>query len=140
MDATQLQRRLSLNRKKMGSDFNVFAICVGDNYLNGETSYCGLPLVAESEVVQKYPPDEYDMLSCVDAPSRVRNRLLIYEKLKRMGYFLRNFISPLAYISENVQIGENNIILDYVRIEYNTRIGHSNMICSYSIISYSGAH
>ena len=131
-----IAKTLIIESKKMGSDFNVVAFCVGDDYLNGETSYCGLPLVAESEVVQKYPPGEFDMLSTVVSSSRVRNRLLIYERLKGMGYFLRNFISPSANISENVQIGENNIILDDVRIEHNTRIGHSNMFFSGSTISY----
>ena len=128
-------KMLFIESKKMDSDFHIVAFCVGDNYLNGETSYCGLPLVVESEVAQKYPPDKYDMLTCVVSSSRVRNRLLIYERLKSMGYFLRNFISPLAKISENVQIGENNIILDYVRIEHNTCIGHSNIIFSGTYIS-----
>jgi len=125
-----------IDSKKMGSDFNIVALCVGDQYLNDNLYDFELPLVAESEVVQKYPPDKYDMLSCVEAASRVRNRLLIYERLKGMGYFLRNFISPSAKVFENVQIGENNIILEDVRIEFNTRIGHSNMFFPNSTVSH----
>ena len=121
--------------KLSGVDFNVAAFCLGDSYLTGETSYCGLPLVAESEVVQKYPPGEYDMLSCVGAWRRLRDRLLIYERLKGMGYFLRNFIHPLAYVSDDLQIGENNIIMSYVRIEYDVCIGHSNMFLSGATIA-----
>jgi len=122
--------------KRLEMDFNIAAFCLGDSYLKGETSFCGLPLVAESEVVQKYPPGEYDMLSCVDAWRRLRDRLLIYERLKGMGYFLRNFIHPYAYLSGNIQIGENNIIMSYVRIEYGACIGHSNMFFSGATISH----
>lgn len=114
--------------KQYDSNFCIAAFCVSNDYLNGETSFCGLPLVAESEIVQKYPPSKYDMLSCIDAPSKLRNRLLIYNRLKKMGYFLRNFISPLARILGQVQMGENNIVFANANILRGTRLGHSNTI------------
>ncbi|MDR0611938.1 MAG: hypothetical protein LBG45_00330 [Dysgonamonadaceae bacterium] len=121
-------KQVFFESKQNGSDFQIAAFCAGDNFLDGEASFCELPLVPESEVIQKYPPSEYDMLSCVDAPSRLRNRLLVYDKLKNMGYFLRNFISPLAYISDKVQVGENNIIFAFAQILNDTCLGHSNTI------------
>jgi len=121
---------------KNDENFRVAAICVGDNFFNGESVNYGLPLVAESEVTQKYPPNEYDMLSCVDAPSRLRNRLVVYDRLKNMNYSLRNFISPFAYVYEDVKMLENNIIFAFAQIGDNSYLGHSNIIRNAAIISH----
>ena len=123
-----LARRVFFECKQKETDFYVAAFCVGDNFLNGDTFFEGLPLIAESEIMKKYPPNEYDMLSCIDAPTKIRNRLLVYDKLKSMGYFLRNYISPFAYVSEQVETGENNIILGFSYIFDKVSIGHSNTI------------
>jgi sugar O-acyltransferase (sialic acid O-acetyltransferase NeuD family) len=126
--ANTTAKQVFFESRQNNSGFCIVAFCLGDEFLKGETSFCNLPLIAESEVRQKYPPDEYDMLSCIDIPSNLRTRLIVYERLKEKGYFLRSFISPLAYVSEEAEIGENNIIFAFAQILNDTIIGHSNTI------------
>jgi len=117
-------------------EFSIKAFCVADEYLNGESLYCGLPLIAESRVLHEYPPDKYNMLSCVDAPSKLRDRILVFNKLKELGYNLQSYVSPLANLSEGVKIGENNIILANSNVNFDICIGHSNTIRGTAFISH----
>lgn len=131
----QVARLVFDESKRTDSNFHVSAFCVGDDFLQDDI-FCGLPLIAESEIVRKYPPSQYDMLSCIDAPSKLRNRLLVYDRLKNMGYSLRNYISPLANVSERVNLGENNIVYAFAHICMDTCLGHSNIIRSTALIGH----
>ena len=131
-----LAKQVYYESAQYAPDFAVAAFCVGDDFLHEETSFCGLPLIGENEALQKYPPYKYDMLSCVDAPSKLRNRLAIYDKLKGLGYYLKSYISPLACVSDRVRLGENNIVFAFSHIYIDTCLGHSNTIRSTAIVGH----
>lgn len=130
-----LAQQIYYESLKKNSTFNVAAFCASDSFVE-DVTFCGIPLISESKVLQTHPPEQYDMLSCVDAPSMLRNRIVVYEKLKAMGYFLRNFISPLSDVSEHVQMGENNIVFPFAQIFMNTCLGHSNTVRSSAIVGH----
>ena len=104
-----LAKQVYLDAEQYFPEFRLAAFCAGDEFVQGEPLFCGVPLIKESEVLQKFPPDEYDMLSGVDAPSRLRNRILVYEKLKSLGYKLVNYVSPAANVHPHAKLGENNV-------------------------------
>jgi sugar O-acyltransferase (sialic acid O-acetyltransferase NeuD family) len=117
-------------------NFNVVAFCVGDDFHDGKAFFNGLPLIIESDLLRMYPPDKFDVLSCIDAPSKVRNRLVVYEKLKKLDYSLISYISPLACITDNVDMGENNIVLAHAHIYPDACLGHSNTIRPTAIVGH----
>lgn len=131
-----LAKQVYLESQKYTSDFQAVAFCVSDEYMHDKASFCGLPLISESDVLQKYPPNEFDMLSCIDAPTKLRNRLLVYNKLKELGYYLRNFISPKARLSEDFVCGENNIVFSFAKFDFGVCLGHSNTIRALAVIGH----
>jgi sugar O-acyltransferase (sialic acid O-acetyltransferase NeuD family) len=131
-----LAKQVYLSSKLNGPEFEIVAFCVDDGFLCNDNSLFGLPLVGESDLLRKYPPDNYDMLSCIDAPSKLRNRLAVYDKLKGFSYHIRNYISPLACISDDVNMGGNNIIFAYAHVYSNTSLGHSNTVRPTAVIGH----
>ena len=107
--------------------FAIKAFCVDDEYLNNNHFY-DKPLLSLSEAVKKYPPQEYNMLSTALSSSCLRKRIEVFYRLKKLGYKLENYVSPLADISSDVQMGENNIILSLCRVGLGTKLGDANML------------
>jgi sugar O-acyltransferase (sialic acid O-acetyltransferase NeuD family) len=89
---------------------------------------CGLPVVPFEEVDQIYPPEKYDMI-VLCGYLVMRNRLLMYKKAKEKGYTLVNYISPHAFLENEITMGENNIILTDTVIGYDGVMGNGNIIC-----------
>jgi len=115
-------------QKLTDSSFTVDAFCVDREYLNSD-SYCGKPLISFEKAIEKYPPHEYDMLSTVLASSNgLRKKMEVFNRLKKAGYGLLNYISPLSDISDDIQMGENNIIFSHCRVGLNVKIGNANML------------
>ena len=131
-----LAKQMYLDAAQYTSDTKIAAFCAGDEYVQSEQLFCDTPLIKESEVLQEYPPDEYNMLSCVDAPSRLRNRILVYEKLKNMGYKLVNYVSPAANVSHHARLGENNIFFAHCHVYFDVSFGHSNTVRPTAVVGH----
>lgn len=89
---------------------------------------CGLPVVPFEEVEQIYPPEKYDMI-VLCGYLVMRNRLVMYIKAKEKGYALINYISPHAFLENEIIMGENNIIMTDTVIGYDGIMGNDNIIC-----------
>jgi sugar O-acyltransferase (sialic acid O-acetyltransferase NeuD family) len=109
------------------TSFEIAAFCVDEHYLKSD-SFCNKPMVGFKKAIALYPPNEYDMISTVDAPSRLRNRLIVFNRIKEVGYTLRNYISPLADVCPDVVFGENNIIFQFVYIGCRVQLGNANLV------------
>lgn len=117
--------------------FAIEAFCVDEDYKN-QNSFCNKPLYSLEEASVKYPPDEYDMIStALCSTSGLRNKMVVFEKLKKVGYSLANYISPLADVSPDVQIGENNIILSFAKIGLSVKMGNANIVWHYALIDHN---
>jgi sugar O-acyltransferase (sialic acid O-acetyltransferase NeuD family) len=68
------------------------------------------------------------MILTVDAPSRLRNRLIVFNRLKKYRYNLINYISPLAEVSPSAKLGTGNLIFPFTYIGPDARIGNANFI------------
>ena len=131
-----MAKQVYLDAAQHDSELKIAAFCASDEFLRGEQLFCDVPLVKESEVLQEYSPDKYDMLSCVDAPSRLRNRIMVYEKLKSMGYNLINYVSPAANISPLAKLSENNVFFAHCHVYFDASFGHSNTVRSTAIVGH----
>lgn len=87
----------------------------------------GLPVVPFEEVDKIYPPKQYDMI-VVCGYTRMRNRKEMYDKAKGKGYTLINYISPGAYLENEIQMGDNNIIFSGSEIGYDGEMGVGNIV------------
>lgn len=108
-------------------DFQIICFTVDKEYLN-DTEFLGLPLVDFEQILDLYPPDEYDMVAVLGGYSFMRNREKMYIKAKDKGYTLRNYLSPKADISPEIRMGENNIIFAQSHIGIGGRMGNNNII------------
>ena len=116
------------------SDYEVVAFAV-DKYYIKDTLFCGLPVIAFESVYTDYPPDKYVMFVAIGY-SIMRNRPILFNKAKDNGYQLINFISHKAIIRDDLNIGENNVILSSTDIEPFVTIGDNNIIWTGGILGH----
>lgn len=107
--------------------FDVVAFTVDEGFLKADT-FCGKPLVSFREIKNLFPPDEYAIISTVDAPSKMRNRLEVFARIKAEGYSTPNYISPLADVSDSIIMSENNLIMAFACVGSGGRMGDANFI------------
>lgn len=109
------------------NDFLIKAFIVDDEYLNDNRLFCGCPQVAFCEMLNLYPPSEYDLIVC-DGTNLIKKVEPLYLKVKDSGYTFRNYISPKSNVSDDCVMGINNIIFEQVYIGPNGFIGDNNLI------------
>jgi acetyltransferase-like isoleucine patch superfamily enzyme len=108
-------------------DFEIAAFTVEREYLGERSELLGLPLVAFEDVATIYPPDRYDMIVIFTGYRRMRERAEKYHLAKDKGYELRNYFSPLADITPDLVLGDNNIIMSQSHIGFGGVMGSNNM-------------
>jgi sugar O-acyltransferase (sialic acid O-acetyltransferase NeuD family) len=106
--------------------FAIEAFCIDKEYRTGNT-FCGKPLLDLDEAVETYPPGEYAMLSTILSSSGLRKKMLVYDRLKKLGYTMVKYISPLSNVFQNDVIGENNIVFPFCFIGLSAKIGNANI-------------
>jgi sugar O-acyltransferase (sialic acid O-acetyltransferase NeuD family) len=90
-------------------------------------AFAGLPLVAFEEIAERFPPATHDMLVLIGY-KRMRERAAMFARAKERGYRLANLISPSSQVAEDVELGENVIIGDFVFIGSDVRLGNQVII------------
>ena len=99
----------------------------------------GLPLIAFEDLEKTFSPEDHRMLIAVGYVSMNEIRRQKYLEGKVKGYKFINYIHPSVVWHDNIIIGENNIILDYVSIQPYVEIGNSNFIWSNAVIAHGSA-
>jgi len=116
------------------SPYEVIAFCMDKEYLS-DAQFCDLPLVDVALVTQLYPLNEVQMFVAIGYKS-MRNRALLFNKAKQLGYTLVNFISQRANVRDDLSLGENNVILSSCDFEPHVRIGNNNVFWTRTIIGH----
>ena len=101
-----------------------------------ENSIEGLPLVAFENVQEKFEVSKYKMIIAIGYIQMNNIREKKYQEAKEKGYNFVNYIHPSVEIHENLEIGENNIILDHVSIQPYVSIGNSNFLWSNTTLGH----
>jgi len=96
---------------------------------------CGLPIIAFESIENTYPASEYAMFVAIGY-SKMRNRPIMFNKAKDKHYKLVNFISKQAIVRDNLNIGENNVILSSTDIEPFVTIGNNNVFWTGGILGH----
>lgn len=126
--------RLMLYHFSHDSDYEVVAFCQDKQYLT-TSQFCGLPVFAFESIEMLYPPAEFSMFVAIGY-SRMRNRSIMYDKAKKKGYQLVNFMSRKAIIRDDLIIGDNNAIFSSSDVEPNVIIGNNNIFWTRSILGH----
>lgn len=115
------------------SPHEVVAFTVHERYLSsGEM--LGVPVVPFEALDESHPPSEYAMLVAIGFSGVNRARAEVYTECKRRGYELITYVSSQAFVSRDVEIGDNcfifeaNVIQPYVRIGNDVVIWSANHI------------
>lgn len=93
------------------------------------TASAARPLVAFDELVDRWPPDRFDLFVAVGY-RRMRARKTMFERARALGYRLASFVSPTAIVAPGVTLGENVVLLDQVLVEPLSSIGDDVVLWS----------
>lgn len=116
--------------------YEVEAFSVDKKYINSN-SILGLPVVSFETLEEHYPPSEYYLFTAVTYNQLNRTRERFYLEGKKRGYQFASYISPHAFVWDNVLIGENTFIFENNVLQYNVKIGNSVVLWSGNHIGHS---
>ena len=63
-------------------------------------------------------------------------RVKLFNQLKKIGYVLPTIVSPIAYISKHVTIGESTIVMHHALINAGARVGKNCIINTKALIEH----
>ncbi len=121
------------------SEYEVVAFTADKKYIKS-TVFLKLPVVAFEHIEQEYSPAEYKIFIALGYAKINKVRAEKYHQAKNKGYKLVNYISSIATVFDNVEIGDNCFILEgnniqpYVKIGNNVTLWSGNHIGHHSVI------
>jgi sugar O-acyltransferase (sialic acid O-acetyltransferase NeuD family) len=96
----------------------------------GEASFHGRPVVDYESVVERYPPDVYEMFVPLGFQRMNGLRAAKYLDAKAKGYRFISYVNSRHYSLEGVKVGENCFILDHQIFNLDVSIGDNVTIWS----------
>jgi sugar O-acyltransferase (sialic acid O-acetyltransferase NeuD family) len=114
------------------SPHEVAAFCVERAYRKKETLF-SLPVVAFEDVLDQYPPAEFQAFVAISYTQLNRVRARLYLETKKKGYSLLSYVSSKAFVWHNVVLGDNCFIMENNVLQYSVKIGNN-------VVLWSGNH
>jgi sugar O-acyltransferase (sialic acid O-acetyltransferase NeuD family) len=111
------------------TDYEIVGFCVDRAYVN-TAEFMGKPLVAFEDVEEKFPPATYEMFVAIGYTKVNKLREQKYDEAKAKGYRLASYISPMATVFGNVEIGDNCFIFEDNTLQPFVKIGNNNVLWS----------
>lgn len=111
------------------TDYNVVGFSVNQEYIIGDTFY-NLPVFPIENIFNLFPPNDCDVFVAVGYSKMNEVRKNLYLKMKELGYYLPNYISPKCSFLSEESIGDNNFILEDNTIQPFVKIGSNNVLWS----------
>jgi len=120
------------------SPHDVVAFTVHERYVtSGEL--LGLPVVPFETLDKTHPAADHAMLVAIGFSGVNRTRAELYTECKRRGYELITYISSQAFVSKDVEVGDNCFIFEANVIQPYVRIGNDVVIWSANHIGHDSA-
>lgn len=120
------------------SPHEVVAFCVDRAYLPEDLCFEGKPVVALEDVVDCYPPDNFQFFAPMSEQRMNRQRKEVYIRIKALGYSMISYVSSKASVFPHAEIGENCFILEDNTIQPFTPIGNNVVLWSGNHIGHHG--
>ena len=93
----------------------------------------GIPVVSFERLVETHPPASHSMLVAIGFSGVNRNRAELYAECKSCGYELITYVSSRAFVSKDVELGDNCFVFEANVIQPFVRIGSD-------VVLWSGNH
>jgi len=115
---------------------NKIAAFTVDKNMMDEKKLFDIPVISFDEIQDIYPPKDYKMFVSVGYQRMNKFRAEKYNEAKGKGYDFINYIHPSVEWHDNIEIGDNNIIMDQVSIQPYVKIGNNNFFWSNSVVAH----
>lgn len=112
--------------------YETIAFAVEKQYIS-RTEILGIPVVEYENLNKMFNPSEYAFFAAPVYTQLNRLRQRFYEQCKSWGYQPLSYISPHAFVWDNVEIGENTFVFEDNTVQYNAKLGNN-------VILWSGNH
>lgn len=116
--------------------FKVVCFSVDKIFLQGRSTYNGLPLVSLDDLPNFISKSDDYVFVSIQWNRLNSDRKNVYEKVKNSGYRCANVIAPSAIIQDNVVLGDNILVYEGAIIEFNSVIGNDTFIKTGAYISH----
>lgn len=116
--------------------YETVAFAVERNYMS-RNEILGIQVVAYEDLLEFFNPREYAFFAAPVYTQLNRLRQRFYEQCKAWGYESLSYISPHAFVWENVKVGENSFIFEDNTVQYNAQIGNNVILWSGNHIGHS---
>jgi sugar O-acyltransferase (sialic acid O-acetyltransferase NeuD family) len=117
------------------SKLKVVAFTIHKEFIKEEKLY-EKPIIPFEEIENNYSPNKVSMIICVGFSKMNKKREKIFLEVKNKNYKLENFIHPSNYVWDELEIGENCIILENNVIRPHVKIGNDVIIENNNVISH----
>lgn len=97
----------------------------------------GCPVVAYEDLTKLFSPSEYAVFAAPVYTQLNRLRQRFYQESKDWGYEILSYVSPHAFVWDNVSIGENTFIFENNTVQYNAKLGNNVILWSGNHIGHS---
>jgi sugar O-acyltransferase (sialic acid O-acetyltransferase NeuD family) len=114
------------------SDYEVIAFLADREFIR-ESTFNGLPLISIDEVVARFGANEHRVFVAMGSSHLNRDRASVYGRMKELGYKFASYVSSRAFVWQNVEIGENCLVLEHNTLQPFTKIGNN-------VVLWSGNH
>lgn len=118
------------------TDFGKVCVYVVDGEYISTPNIEDIPVIDFNRLIKEYDKDKYSLVMGIGYTNMGNIRKEKFEECKKYGYTFVNYIHSTAIISEGVQIGEGNNILEGVILEYGVKIGNANLLFGGSMVAH----
>lgn len=118
------------------SDYKITAFVIDKSFITCN-ELNGIKIISFEEVLEKFPPSDFDFFVATGYSQMNNLRSKKIKEIKKMGYFIPNFIHPTAFLDKTIQIGQNCVILEKSIIQPNVILKDGVIIWASSIICHN---
>ena len=115
--------------------YKILAFTVDESKFEKNT-FIGLPVIPFQQLSNHYSTNEVHIFPAIGYSKLNTIREIVVSQIKQAGYKLLTYISKLAFIGANTQIGEGCLICEFVSIGIHTELGKAIVILPNSRIGH----
>ena len=113
----------------LDSDHIVCAFTADESFINAQ-EFKQLPVIDFKKIEHEYPPDKFKMFVPLGSQNMNKLRYEKYRACKEKGYDLVSYVSSTIPFADQLDIGENCLILENNSINFDVKIGNNVTIWS----------
>ena len=117
---------------ELENKFEIFGLV--DNAKNGEV--LGYKVLGTDEILKEIKSECANAIVAVGQIKSAQTRILLFNKLKALGFDLPVIISPLAYVSKHTSIGAGTAVMHYAFINAGAKVGENCIINTKALIEH----